>query len=91
MADEDVARKRVILHDAYVNIFEKSPDGRLVLLDLMEKCGFLVAYEGGSIDDLAFREGKRAIVVQILEELRFDPAKLLDIAMGRLDENAGQE
>lgn len=77
MAKEDARVKRRIarLHD-YQTVFE-SVEGRRVLADLMDASGFLqINYVPSDPTGTAFNEGKRAIVVEILKNLKVNVRKL---------------
>ena len=65
-----LVRRRVSLGKAYQNLFD-GPDGRLVLVDLMRVAGML---EAGSLDpqELQFQNGKRTMILHIMEQLRMD-------------------
>ncbi len=79
-------KRRVAISKAYKTVFE-SPDGRLVLTDLMRVAGILEA----TSEHGAFENGKRAMVLTIMAELRFDENRLLELAQERMDEFAVQE
>lgn len=68
------------LFDAYRNFFLGSDDGKLVLHDLIRESGLLT---GGKIPSdphyLAFREGKRAMALRILQILQYDEKRIAEM------------
>lgn len=56
---------------AYQNIF-KSPDGELVLKDLMSTHGILSNTYKGNVNDMLVKEGERNVVLRILSILKID-------------------
>lgn len=65
---------------AYKAVFT-SAQGDIVLRDLMIQCGLLsVSHVSGDSHDTAFNEGKRAVVLFILERLRWSEPELMKLA-----------
>lgn len=56
---------------AYQNIF-KSPDGELVLKDLMSTHGILSNTYKGNVNDMLVKEGERNVVLRVLSILKID-------------------
>jgi hypothetical protein len=76
-------RRRVSLIKAYKDVFG-SVDGQVVLKDLVGRAGLLEAEPG------KFAAGRRSIVLEILQQLRFDETALMALAAERLDETGEQ-
>jgi hypothetical protein len=72
-------RRRIALVKAYKEVFG-SIDGQVVLKDLVRSAGILEAEPG------KFAAGRRSIVLEILQNLRFDETALMALAAERLDE-----
>jgi len=71
-------RRRIALVKAYKEVFG-SIDGQIVLKDLIARAGILEAEPG------KFAAGRRSIVLEILQNLRFDETALMALAAERLD------
>lgn len=82
-------KRQVARTKLYKDVFN-SPDGRLVLVDLMRRSGILEAVSGSSEDALR-AEGRRSLVLEIMAELRFNENALLALAESRMDENDEDE
>lgn len=66
------------LSDAYEIVF-RSPQGKVVLRDLMKRCRFWrTSYEPNS-DQTAFNEGKRTIFLRIINMANVEVAKLKEV------------
>lgn len=76
-------RRRIVLIKAYKDVFG-TIDGQLVLKDLVGRAGILEAEPG------KFAAGRRSIVLEILQQLRFDETALMALAAERLDEGGEQ-
>ena len=76
-------RRRITLIKAYKDVFG-SVDGQVVLKDLVARAGILEAEPG------KFDAGRRSIVLEILQQMRFDETALMKLAAERLDEDADQ-
>jgi hypothetical protein len=72
-------RRRIALIAAYKVVFG-STDGQVVLKDLVARAGILEAEPG------KFAAGRRSIVLEILQQMRFDETGLMALAAERLDE-----
>lgn len=83
-------KRQVAIALAYKSIFE-SPDGRLVLTDLMHRAGVLHAVHEDLPGQNDYNNGRRSLVLDILKQLRFNEAALLELSQARLDEFAEQE
>jgi len=83
-------KRQVAIAIAYKNLFE-SPDGRLVLTDLMHKAGLLHAVHEEIPGQNDYNNGRRSLVLDIMKQLRFNEAALLELANARLDEIAEEE
>lgn len=59
------------LMSAYQNIF-KSPEGELVLKDLMSTHGILSNIYSGDVNQMLIREGERNTILRILSILKID-------------------
>jgi len=81
-----VVKRQVAIGKAYQNVFGQG-DGRLVLVDLMKKAKLL---EVGP-EDSPFENGRRSIVTEIMATVRYDYAKLLELAEERVAENGADE
>ena len=64
-----------------------SPDGKRVLFYLMQKGGLLSAAheEIPGLND--YNNGRRAVVVELMADLRYDYGRLYELSLQRLDEN----
>lgn len=69
MSDIDVKK-------AYINLFS-TPDGQIVLGDMMTRFGSLGTSYAGNVNDCIFKEGERNVVNFILHSLQFDVQTLL--------------
>jgi hypothetical protein len=76
-------RRRIVLIKAYKDVFG-SIDGQMVLKDLVARAGLLEADPG------KFAAGRRSIVLEILQQMRFDETALMALAAERLDEPGEQ-
>lgn len=65
------AKRQANLLSAYQNIF-KSPDGELVLKDLMRTHGILSNIFKGDVNNMLISEGERNVVLRILSILKID-------------------
>ena len=82
------AKRQIATIDAYSRVFG-SPDGQLVLVDLIKKAGVLEAtHEPGMAD---YNNGRRSLALDIMAMLRMDAAKLLELVQRRLDENPEED
>lgn len=90
MSVPKAVRRKVSTIKAYKAVFN-SIDGKLVLIDLIRRAGVLDgAHE--EQDSLNFhKQGRRSIVLEILQELRFDETGLLELVQARLDEMPEEE
>ncbi len=70
------ARKSVGILQAYHRVFS-GPDGDRVLFDMMKKHGVLAAHPS-SPQDMALKEGERAVVLRIMAYLKTSPQKLIE-------------
>jgi hypothetical protein len=75
--------KRYRISETYKSVFG-SPDGELVLLDLMRRLGlFETSVVFGAEDEVLYREGRRSVALEILDLLRFDGERVLELAKRR--------
>lgn len=65
------AKKYAALMSAYQNIF-KSPEGEMVLKDLMAAHGILTNTYNGDVNNMLLKEGERNVVLRILSILKID-------------------
>ena len=72
-----------MLIKAYKEVFGRI-DGQIVLSDLIARAGILESEPG------KFAAGRRSIVLEILQQLRFDETALMALAAERLDETGEQ-
>jgi len=59
------------LMSAYQNIF-RSPQGEIVLKDLMSTHGILTNTYKGNVNDMLVKEGERNVVLRLLSILKID-------------------
>ncbi len=71
---------------AYKKVFE-SPEGKLILQDLVRECGLLNNSYRGDTDDLLFNEGKRNVGLYILANINVDLVKLTELARQSQEKN----
>lgn len=71
---------------AYRSFFE-TPQGILILNDMMKKYGVLHTTFRGDVNEMLVREGERNVVLRILSILKIDINKLRE----RIEENAREE
>lgn len=64
-------KKYAAIMTAYQNIF-KSPEGELVLKDLMAAHGILTNTYNGDVNTMLFKEGERNVILRILNILKID-------------------
>lgn len=83
-------RRQVATIKAYKSVFN-SPDGELVLIDLLKKGGILSAIHEDQPGLNDYNNGRRSIPLEILGQLRFDESALLELVQRRLDENPEPE
>lgn len=74
-SQSEQAKKNAKLVQAYINLF-KSPDGSLVLDDLMAFCGLNKNIYKGDVNELVFTEGARSVFFRILKFSSINPNKL---------------
>ncbi|HEV2673385.1 MAG TPA: hypothetical protein VGV37_02520 [Aliidongia sp.] len=73
-------RKRVGLNRAYHETFG-SPQGQRVLADILARAKVLsTSHSPGDAHDTAFNEGRRALGLEIVGELRWTEMELLKLA-----------
>lgn len=84
MTPEDIAAKNAALQRAY-HIAFSTPDGQIVLRDLMAASGFRVplADADGTPTGLAIAEGKRRLFLRIISLLELPPEQLQALYGGR--------
>lgn len=70
---------------AYQRVFE-SPEGKLVLRDLMKGCHFYETTFTGDAIETAYREGERSVVLRIIRTLKLDPREIDKIIEGNQGE-----
>lgn len=89
MAEETAntaADPRAKLGAAYRRLFE-SPDGQVVLADLMNRCGLLqTSMTAGEPHMTSFREGRRAIALEIAQLMQWSEMEILALARQRTAE-----
>lgn len=83
-------KRAVATSRAYKAVFN-SPDGRLVLIDLIKKAGILDGAHEEQDSANFHKNGRRSIVLDILATLRFDEGGLLELVQARLDEMPEEE
>lgn len=82
-AQRQAADARKAVQQAYARVFG-SPDGALVLNDLVAKNGLLrTSVEPGDPHMTAFNEGRRAAALDLLNKLRWTPARIVELAGAR--------
>lgn len=77
-----VLKRRIALIHAYRNVFRpQGPpgDAELVLHDILRRSGLLEA-TAGTGDEALRAEGKRALALEILQQLRFTHADLMKLS-----------
>ncbi len=85
MSKAPAAVKRQVARTKLYKSLFNSPDGRLVLIDLMRRSGMLETVSG-SAEEALRAEGRRSLVLEIMAELRFNENELLALAEERMDE-----
>jgi len=77
---------RLAINAAYRAVFT-SPDGEKVLRDLMKRGGLLeTSMVEGDPHLTAFKEGKRAVILDVLAELRWSEKEIAGLARERQEE-----
>ncbi len=67
----------------------QSPDGKRALYYLMQKGGLLEAeFEPGKTD---YNLGRRAVVIELMQDLRYDWGRLYELSLQRVEEEGPQE
>lgn len=75
-----MAKAKLSLANAYQTVYE-SPDGRLVMLDIMREARILsVAHVDGDPGASSFNDGARSIGLYICERLRWSEGELIELA-----------
>jgi hypothetical protein len=74
MADKKTQHKTAVIK-AYKNLFN-SPEGMLVLGDLMQSHGMMSPSFRGDVNQAIFKEGERNVVLRILAILKVDETQL---------------
>lgn len=77
MGKELHARKKLEVIEAYQAVF-RSPNGEIVLKDLMKIHHVLSNTFNGDANQTIFKEGERNVVLRILSLLNMDAANLLE-------------
>lgn len=76
---EDQAERQRKLLGAYREVFD-APAGRIVLLDLMRAGGVLSVSLGQTPQETAWNDGRRSLVLHVLQQLRMQEAEMLRLA-----------
>jgi hypothetical protein len=80
-------RRRLQINGAYHNLFTAGGDGGVVLRDLAREAGlFSISFDANPYAT-AFNDGKRAMVLFILRELRWSEGDLMALARERESED----
>lgn len=80
----EAANKEQEATDAAYTAFFSSPNGQLVLLDLLHESGHYVpSFQPGDPHATAYYEGKRSIYLHILKRAALDDFKMIDMARTR--------
>lgn len=79
MTDKKKADAAFSMAVTYKKLFS-TPDGKVVLKDLMKSCHFLEMSTGVDANDTYFRLGERSVVMRILEILDMDLDKLREVS-----------
>lgn len=75
--------RRARLQAAYRDVFE-SERGKVVLYDMLERAGVLsVSHVAGDSHTTAFNDGRKSLPLEILDLLRWDPERVVDLANAR--------
>lgn len=74
-SQSEQAKKNARVVQAYINLF-KSPDGTIVLDDLMAYCGVNKNVYKGDPNELIYTEGARSVFFRILKFSSINPTKL---------------
>lgn len=68
-------RRRLALTQAYQSVFS-SPEGKMVLYDLIDEHGVLGNVMSPDARETAYRDGQRMVVLRIIDTLRMDWSQL---------------
>jgi hypothetical protein len=75
--------RRSQISDTYKRVYA-TPDGRLMIHDLLKRAGILeVATVGGDPYMTHFRDGRRSLAQEVMDELRFDVNRIIELAAER--------
>ncbi len=78
--DQDAIKRRIEkrekLNRAYLAVFS-SPEGQLVLQDMMTRHGFLNAHPAPT-NEMLLKEGERTVVLRILQILQTNPQQIVE-------------
>jgi hypothetical protein len=78
--------RRVRLSESYKATFG-TPEGKRVLADILKRAGMLeTSMVEGDPAMTSFNEGKRALALSIIDELRWQPMDLVALAEARADD-----
>ncbi len=78
-----VADRMSATRRAYQTVFS-TPEGELVLYDLMTRCGVLETSQvNGDPHMVAFREGRRSVALDLINAMRWTEAEVIQLALAR--------
>lgn len=79
-------KRRLAVSEAYRRLYD-TPEGQIVMHDLMRRCGILeVSAEAGDAHMTYFRDGRRSIALEIMQELRWTEGELVKLAQEQTSE-----
>jgi hypothetical protein len=82
----NMAKRRMAITGAYHSVYN-SPDGQLVIHDILREAGVLsAAHVAGDPGSSQVNEGKRLIGLMILQRLRFSEGALVKLAQLQANE-----
>ncbi len=76
LTGEERARREAALVADYRAVFA-SPEGRRVLADLLRRSGIVQSSFAADAGEMAYREGRRRIGLEIIEQINRDPGSVL--------------
>jgi hypothetical protein len=81
-----IAKRSVSKVMAYRKVFD-SPEGKKVLLDMMDAHGMLNCTYTGDVNKMLLKEGERNVILRILALLKMDVAQLQERIDSYVKEN----
>jgi hypothetical protein len=80
---KDMFSRQKAIRSAYHTVFD-SPDGKLVLTDMLQAGGLLESsMVGGDAHMTHYREGRRSMALDLIHKLRWTEGEVMQLALQR--------